>query len=125
LKVNKLVPDSYFAREARRAAVDGGDCGALESALPWLIVAIREATNGTVSGMVDEYRRYYGDWGFDLARVRQPVTIWQGEQDTWVPLSHARRLASALPNRTLRIMPSNGHLLPLAIADEILEDLAP
>ena len=75
--------------------------------------------------MVDEYRRYYGSWGFDLGRIQQSVTVWQGDQDTLVPMNHARRLASALPNSTLQVVPSTGHLLPLVIADEILEDLAP
>jgi pimeloyl-ACP methyl ester carboxylesterase len=78
-----------------------------------------------VWGMVDEYRRYYGSWGFDPGEVQQSVTIWQGEQDTLVPMSHARRLASLLPTCTLTAVPSTGHLLPLVIAEEILEDLAP
>lgn len=72
-----------------------------------------------------EYRRYYGSWGFDPGEVQQSVTIWQGEQPTLVPMSHARRLASLLPNCTLMAVPSTGHLLPLVIAEEILEDLAP
>jgi pimeloyl-ACP methyl ester carboxylesterase len=72
-----------------------------------------------------EYRRYYGSWGFDPGEVQQSVTIWQGEQPTLVPMSHARRLASMLPTCTLTAVPSTGHLLPLVIAEEILEDLAP
>jgi pimeloyl-ACP methyl ester carboxylesterase len=40
-------------------------------------------------------------------------------------MSIARRLASALPNSVLKVVPSTGHLLPLVVADEILEDLAP
>jgi pimeloyl-ACP methyl ester carboxylesterase len=75
--------------------------------------------------MVDEYRRYYGSWGFDLGEVRQSVTIWQGDQDTLVPMRMARRLASLLPSSTLRVVPSTGHLLPLVVADEVVEDLAP
>lgn len=42
--------------------------------------------------MVDEYRRYYGPWGFDLATIQQPITIWQGEEDTVLPTKCARRL---------------------------------
>jgi pimeloyl-ACP methyl ester carboxylesterase len=75
--------------------------------------------------MVDEYRRYYGSWGFDLGEVRQSVTIWQGEQDPCVPMGYARRLADLLPNNTLRVVASTGHLLPFVVADEILEDLTP
>jgi pimeloyl-ACP methyl ester carboxylesterase len=51
-----------------------------------------------------------------LARFQQSVTIWQGEQDTLVPMRRARRLADEVPNGTLRVVPSTGHLLPLVIA---------
>jgi pimeloyl-ACP methyl ester carboxylesterase len=97
---------------------------ALEAALPTLVAAIREATSRGVSGMVDEYRRYYGPWGFDLGQVRQSVTIWQGELDTWLPMNHARRLASLLPNSTLEVVAGASHALPLVVADKILEQLA-
>jgi pimeloyl-ACP methyl ester carboxylesterase len=40
-------------------------------------------------------------------------------------MRHARRLASRLPNSTLKVVPATGHLLPLVVAEEILEDLAP
>ena len=42
--------------------------------------------------------------GFDLGQVRKSVTIWQGELDTWLPMRHARRLASLLPNSTLEVV---------------------
>jgi pimeloyl-ACP methyl ester carboxylesterase len=75
--------------------------------------------------MVDEYRRYYRDWGFDLSEVQQRVTVWQGENDTGLPMSHARRLTADLPNGDLRIVPATAHALPLVIAEDILGDLAP
>jgi len=57
--------------------------------------------------------------------VRQSVTIWQGEFDTWLPMKHARRLASLLPNCTLEVVVGASHALPLVVADKILEQLAP
>ncbi|MBV9090972.1 MAG: alpha/beta hydrolase [Mycobacteriaceae bacterium] len=90
-----------------------------------LLATHREVMRGGVQGMVDEYRRYYGSWGFDLGEVQQSVTVWQGEEDTLVPMKHARRLASLLPNHTLMTVPSTGHLLPVVMANEILDDLAP
>jgi pimeloyl-ACP methyl ester carboxylesterase len=121
----RRLPDRYLAWEARHGAVGSRDRAALEVAIASLVAAVRESTSGGVRGMVDEYRRYYGSWGFDLDEVRQSVTIWQGEHDTWLPMKHARRLASALPNSALRVVPSTGHLIPVVIADEILDDLAP
>jgi pimeloyl-ACP methyl ester carboxylesterase len=119
------LPDRYLSWAARHGAAGSRDRAALEPAMASLVAAVRESTSGGVTGMVNEYRRYYGSWGFDLGEVRQSVTVWQGGQDTWLPMSHARRLASALPNSTLRVVPLTGHLLPVVVADEILEDLAP
>jgi pimeloyl-ACP methyl ester carboxylesterase len=56
---------------------------------------------------------------------RRSVTVWQGEQDTLVPMSHARRLEAAVPNGTLRVISATGHYLPAVVADAVLEDLAP
>jgi pimeloyl-ACP methyl ester carboxylesterase len=121
----RWIPDRHRAHEAYRGAAGSRDRAALGRTLPALMTAIREATRGGVSGMVDEYRRYYGSWGFDPGKVRQPVTIWQGEEDTWLPIAHARRLESLLPTSTLKVVPSTGHLVPLVVADEILKDVAP
>jgi pimeloyl-ACP methyl ester carboxylesterase len=102
------------------------DRAALDPALVSSLLAVhREATRRGVGGMVDEYRRYYGSWGVDFGKIRQSVTIWQGEEDTLVPMSIAHRLAGLLPGSTLRVVPLTGHLLPLVVADEIVDDLAP
>jgi|HubBroStandDraft_6_1064221.scaffolds.fasta_scaffold416639_1 pimeloyl-ACP methyl ester carboxylesterase len=63
--------------------------------------------------------------GFDLGAVRRSVKVWQGEQDTLLPMSNARRLAAALPGGTLRVVSAMGHYLPAVVADAVLEDLAP
>ncbi|MDT7722101.1 MAG: hypothetical protein QOE94_3112 [Mycobacterium sp.] len=124
LRLLRRVPDRVLAWLAPRLA-GSRDRAALEPMLEPLVATHREVMRRGVQGMVDEYRRYYGSWGFDLGKVEQSVTVWQGEQDTLVPMRHARRLASLLPNSTLKVVPSTGHLLPLVVAGEILEDLAP
>jgi len=97
----------------------------LKPFLPLFVEIAHEATRHGVSGMVDEYRRYYGPWGFDLGTIHQPVTIWQGEEDTVIPTKCARRLQALLPNGTLHLLPETGHLLPLVAADQILRELTP
>lgn len=118
------APDRYVTRELRRIAEGDRDRAELEAALPTLLAVHQESTRRTVKGMVDEYRRYFGSWGFDVAQVRQPVTVWQGQHDTLVPLRHTRRLVDLLPAGCLRVIPSTGHWIPLAVPDEILEDLS-
>lgn len=125
LWLTRWTPDCYLAWESRRAFGGSSDMAALEMALPALTAAIRDATKHGVRGMVDEYRRYYGSWGFDLGEVRQLVTIWQGERDTWVPMEHARRLTRLLPNSRLEVVAGASHALPLVAAEGILDHLAP
>jgi hypothetical protein len=40
-------------------------------------------------------------------------------------MNHARCLASLVLECTLTVVPSTGHLLPLVVADQMLDDLAP
>jgi pimeloyl-ACP methyl ester carboxylesterase len=127
LWLGRKVPDRCLAREIRRTA-GSRDRAAFDGdaeALQWVIAAHREATVDRVRGTAADYRRFGGSWGFELNAVHQPVTVWQGEQDTLLPMNHARRLATELPNSTLRAVVSTGHYLPAVIADAVLDDLAP
>jgi pimeloyl-ACP methyl ester carboxylesterase len=122
----RWLPDRYLAWEVRRTAGSRDRVALDEETVSWVVAAVREATICGVRGTAEEYRRF-GDpwWGFGLHQVQQSVTMWQGEQDTLLPMSHARRLASALPRSMLRVVPLTGHYLPAVIADAVLEDLAP
>jgi len=63
----------------------------------------------------DEVRHYVMDCGTNLAQVNQPVFIWQGEQDNWVPPAMAEALASALPaGANLTLLPGLSHYSALA-----------
>ncbi len=124
LRVLRHAPDWLIHRGIADAA-GTNDRAALKPVLPLFVKIAREATRDGVSGMVDEYRRYYGPWGFDLGTIRQPVTIWQGAEDTVIPTECARRLQGLLPNSTLHVLPETGHLLPLVAADRILQELTP
>jgi pimeloyl-ACP methyl ester carboxylesterase len=54
-----------------------------------------------------------GRWQFRLADVKIPVWIYQGEQDTFVPIDYAQHMADNLPSSDLSLMPGIGHLYPL------------
>jgi len=62
--------------------------------------------------------------GFALGEIQDTVSVWQGELDTLLPLSHAQRLVDALPAGTLRMVPAVGHHLPAVAGDAVLEELA-
>lgn len=63
----------------------------------------------------DEVRHYVTDRSTNLKLVTQPVSIWQGDQDNWVPPAMAEALASALPaGGSLTMLPSLSHYSALA-----------
>lgn len=88
----------------------------------------REATRAGLEpgiwGWFDDDMELIGDWGFDLARIERPVTIWQGAQDRMVPLAHGEWLAAHIPGARAELLPDQGHLsLALGHYGQILDDL--
>jgi pimeloyl-ACP methyl ester carboxylesterase len=49
----------------------------------------------------------------DLARIRVPVTIAQGENEQFIKPEHAAYLARSIPGATLTILPGVSHFAPL------------
>lgn len=90
-----------------------------EASVGYSIAALRHGTRGTV----DDYRAFGGSWGFALQDVRVPVRCWQGQEDTLLPMDHARRLADALPHGTLHEVPAAGHFLFVTHATEVFRAL--
>jgi pimeloyl-ACP methyl ester carboxylesterase len=77
-----------------------------------------------VGGMIDDYVTCCSAWGFDLREVLGEVHIWHGEQDCFVPVEHARALASALPNCRARFDKEDGHFFFRRRLAEVLRGLA-
>jgi pimeloyl-ACP methyl ester carboxylesterase len=80
-------------------------------------------------GWLDDDKAAYMDWGFDLAQVKIPLTLWHGAEDRFVPPTHAEWLASRLPTATLHMLPAEGHISMFvrsygAILDELLTVVA-
>jgi pimeloyl-ACP methyl ester carboxylesterase len=119
-----LTPTRHVsAKRYRRAllkSVPAPDRAALEP-LPTDRVAAAglAALRPGVGGTVDDYRAFGGRWGFDLHQVRTRVRCWQGDKDTLLPMTHARRLAAALPGGSLQIVERAGHFAYLTQGAEI------
>jgi pimeloyl-ACP methyl ester carboxylesterase len=73
-------------------------------------------------GWFDDDLAFVRDWGFDLSKISQPVSIWQGDQDFMVPSAHGSWLHSKIEGSELVLQAGEGHLsLNEHCKDEIIE----
>jgi pimeloyl-ACP methyl ester carboxylesterase len=70
----------------------------------------REGLSEGPWGWVDDDLAFLAHWGFDLAAIERPVTIWQGSEDRMVPYEHGRWLAANVAGARARLLDGEGHL---------------
>lgn len=79
-----------------------------------------------VVGAAQEFQLIVRPWGFNIADIKCPVTIWQGGLDKQVPLAHAKLYAKLIPNAKLTLFAQDGHLSMLVNqGEEILRSICP
>jgi len=83
----------------------------------------RRAVSTGVAGWHDDDLAFVRAWGFDLADITVPVSVWQGEHDLMVPFPHGQFLAAHIPTAVGHLYPDEGHLSLAAQLPRILTDL--
>jgi len=85
---------------------------------------MRRALEHGFDGWIDDDLAFTKPWGFDVADIRVPVHIWQGELDRLVPWSHGQWLANHIPDSRFHLAAGQGHFsLGVGNRDQILDDL--
>jgi pimeloyl-ACP methyl ester carboxylesterase len=115
--IHEAVVRSYI-RGASHPGFTDGELAAL--AAPWLDEAGPAAFYHQIADFdaayLEEIRR-------DCPAIDIPVQILWGEQDTWIPAEHGRRLAELIPGAGFELIPGAGHLVqhdaPVVLADRI------
>ncbi len=103
--------------EVDRAALTG-DFAETEAAM------FRDSVRTGIWGWFDDDMAFVRDWGFDLAAIRIPVSIWQGSEDAMVPFAHGRWLAEHVPGARAHLIDGEGHLsLGVGAFDRIVGEL--
>jgi pimeloyl-ACP methyl ester carboxylesterase len=106
--------------------VTAPDVAALEGGFAdYMAEATTSAVATGIAGWRDDDLAFVGEWGFSLADIRIPVTVWQGDQDAMVPVGHGEWLAANISGARRRIVAGEGHLSLVAKRlSEILSELA-
>jgi pimeloyl-ACP methyl ester carboxylesterase len=103
--------------EVDRASLTGEFAAAVAASL-------RASVSSGIWGWFDDDIAFIRPWGFDLASIRVPVTVWQGKQDRMVPYPHGEWLAAHIPGAQLRLEPDLGHLsLEVEAIPPVLDEL--
>jgi len=111
--------------ESLRSLLPPVDVAAIQEDLGWFFVeSDREAFRNGIWGWFDDDGAFVRPWGFDLASIDVPVTVWQGEQDLMVPIAHGRWLAAHVSGARAELDPDDGHLsLAVGRYGDILDGL--
>lgn len=85
---------------------------------------VQGAFHSGTRGAAWDWRLEALPWGFKVADIQMPVSLWHGEEDTLVPLAHGRYMADALPNCQAHFIPGEGHIsLATRYYEQILRNI--
>lgn len=90
----------------------------------YLAASFRAACVGGIDGWRDDDLAFVRDWGYSLAAIGVPVSVWQGAQDRMVPYAHGDWLAAHVPGATAHLEPDEGHISLVLQIGRLLDDLA-
>ncbi len=90
----------------------------------YIAESFRRGLASGIWGWFDDDMAFMRNWGFNLDKIDVPVTIWQGEQDRFVPFAHGQWLAQHVRGARAELHPEHGHLsLAVASYGRILDGL--
>lgn len=96
------------------------DWAELSGTWSWFDSVVRPALSEGPGGLIDDDLAYVTPWGFDCARILQPVLLVHGAQDRVVPCAHSEWLARSCRSARLWQRPDDGHISVLNSAASAL-----
>jgi pimeloyl-ACP methyl ester carboxylesterase len=84
---------------------------------------VRHAFTSGTAGWFDDDIAFVTPWGFDLAAITVPVSIWHGGDDRFVPPTHGEWLAAHVAGARAHLHADEGHISLVRRLPRILDDL--
>ncbi|HTU74022.1 MAG TPA: alpha/beta hydrolase [Trebonia sp.] len=89
-----------------------------------MVASFAEALREGVEGWLEDDLAFARPWGFDLAEISVPATIWQGSEDLMVPFAHGQWLAAHVPGAVAHLEDGEGHVsVAVGLLDRMLDEL--
>jgi pimeloyl-ACP methyl ester carboxylesterase len=88
------------------------------------LTGLAGCSSGGPAGWVEDIRTRMRPWGFSPARISVPVTLWQGDEDSFVSRAAFDWWSREVPRCDARLLPGEGHFLMYDHTEEILRTLA-
>ena len=116
----KMQPADVAPALSARADLDQADVVAFRE---FLAISFRRAVETGIQGWLEDDLAVVSRWGFDVARVRCPSSIWHGRKDTDVPPSHASWLGAHIPDARTHLLDETHGPVLVAAHRQIVNDL--
>lgn len=88
--------------------------------LPYTVAQTNDSVHLGVAGALAEFRLFRSGATFDPALVKQPIRVWQGDEDRSLLKEDTLRALSGAPDVSFNFVPGNGILIDQADADDIM-----
>ena len=72
---------------------------------------LKEAFRRGVSEVVYELTLLSQKWGFEYDKIRTPIELWHGTEDTLAPIAPIKEMAELIPNCNSHYINGQGHFL--------------
>ncbi len=84
------------------------------------VAMIIEATRQGAVGLVDDNRVVMAPWGYDPATIDVPISLWQGDDDSFTGVENAQAWVDAIPKLDYRLLEGEGHTFVFDRTEEFI-----
>ena len=120
--LSQVSPDDIFS--SMQSLISPVDKGSLTGGFADMLArSFHHAFEHGPWGWYDDDLAFVQPWGFEIAEISVPISIWQGDHDLMVPRAHAEWMIEHIPTAVPQLRPEHGHLSLVGNIGDIFDDL--